>query len=379
LSPAVRVLVVTSTPPLAEGAPGGRCALGLLRGLVEHGVAVQALSPRRPFDPPGAVAPDLALEEVELGSPDRGFGARQVERLRRPMGELTAPSFVDRIRDLAASADIVHLEEVEAAATGTASAPTVAHLHYRARLDTAVAPLWRAGARAAAERALAERRAIRRHRYLLANSPKVADTLRRDGSHAEVLVVPLTLDPSLYVLAEHAGPPVAGIIGTATWPPTAAAIERLVARVWPLVRRACPDARLRIAGRGTETLDVEGEAGVEVVGPVESSAAFLRELSCLIYPAPRGSGMKVKVLESLASGVPVLTTVHGAEGLPPSPAVVVSERDDELAAATATLLRDPVARREVGAEARGLFDARFAPGPATEPLLDLYQRMSSVT
>jgi glycosyltransferase involved in cell wall biosynthesis len=347
---------------------------------MEHGLDVRALTPRRSFDPPSAVASDLPVEVVELPAVEQRFAVRQVERLRHPMGALRDPRFLERVRDRADGVDVVHLEEVEAAWGDVAtSVPAVAHLHYRARLDASVMPLWRATGRTAVERALAERRAIGRHRYLLANSARVAETLRRDGPHALVQVAPLTLDPSSYVAAEHEGPPVAGIIGTATWPPTAAAIQRLVARVWPLVRRSCPEATLRIAGRGTETLDVGEARGVEVVGPVESAAAFFRGLSCLLYPVPRGSGMKVKVLESLACGVPVLTTAFGAEGIPPSPAVDVSEGDDELAHAAADLLRDAETRRQRGAEAMALFHSHFAPKPATAPLLDLYQRMSSAS
>jgi glycosyltransferase involved in cell wall biosynthesis len=374
LTPALRVLVVTSSPPLAEGAAGGRCALGLLRGLVEHGVAVRGITPRRSFDPAGEWPPELPVEEVGLEPPDRSFVPRQLERLRRPMGELTAPAFLERVHDLTAEADVVHLEEVEAAALATA-VPTVAHLHYRARLDTSRALLWHSGARAAAERSMAERRAIRRHRFLLANSPRVADSLRRDGSHADIRVVPLTVDPSGYPPATLDGPPVAGIIGTASWPPTAAAIERLVTRVWPLVRRECPEARLRIAGRGTGDLGLDEVPGVEVAGEVPSSAGFLRDLSCLLYPLPRGSGMKVKVLEAMACGLPVVTTPEGAEGFPRSPGIEVWERDEALARAASAVLRDPDTRSETGAAALTLFRSRYAPRAATEPLLELYQEM----
>jgi glycosyltransferase involved in cell wall biosynthesis len=374
LTPALRVLVVTSSPPLAEGAAGGRCALGLLRGLVEHGVAVRAITPRRSFDPAGGSPPELPVDEVVLPPADRSFVPRQVERLRRPMGELTAPAFLERVHDLAAEADIVHLEEVEAAALAP-TVPTVAHLHYRSNLDTSPLPLWRTSARTAAERSWAERRAIKRHRYLLANSSRVAETLRRDGPHAEVRVVPLTLDPAGYGRAEHEGPPVAGIIGTGSWPPTAAALKRLVTRVWPLVHRAYPEARLRIAGRGTEGLPLESVAGVELVGSVECSAAFLQNLSCLLYPIARGSGMKVKVLEAIACGVPVVTTPQGAEGFPPSGGIDVSEEDETLARAALGFLQDASARRHAGAEAAALFRSRYAPAPATEPLLDLYRHL----
>ena len=77
--------------------------------------------------------------------------------------------------------------------------------------------------------------------------------------------------------------PIAGLIGTASWAPTAAAMQRLVRTVWPKVRKVCPDARLLVAGRGVNDLlrDVR-EPGIEIVGEVASAADFLGGLSVLL-------------------------------------------------------------------------------------------------
>jgi hypothetical protein len=56
--------------------------------------------------------------------------------------------------------------------------------------------------------------------------------------------------------------------------------------------------------------------------------------------------------------------------------VVVLEQPGELAAAAVELLTDPQARRERGSAARADFERRYAPGPATEPLVELYRRMA---
>jgi glycosyltransferase involved in cell wall biosynthesis len=137
-----------------------------------------------------------------------------------------------------------------------------------------------------------------------------------------------------------------------------------------------PEARLRIAGRGVATLGLRPGTGVELVGEIASSSTFLRELSVLLFPLSRGSGMKVKVLESIATGLPVVTTPDGAEGIEPNAGVVVEADDEALARAAAAMLRDERERRERGAEARALFERRYAPQPATAPLVDLYERLA---
>jgi glycosyltransferase involved in cell wall biosynthesis len=113
-----------------------------------------------------------------------------------------------------------------------------------------------------------------------------------------------------------------------------------------------------------------------VLGEVPSARAFFQDLSVLVYPVQRGSGMKVKVLEAMASGVPVVTTPAGAEGIAPNPGVIVAGDPIELASAAAGILADVDERKRRGLEARKAFDAHYAPAVATKPLVSLYRQMS---
>lgn len=362
----MRVLVVLTQPPLPEGGAPGRVAIGLLRGLLAHGVDVQALAARQHFAAAGEPPSDLPVEIVDVEPPALGV-RRQLDRLRRPRGELRGP-FSARVREAARDADLVHLEETETAWCDEGiSKRSLVHIHYLVRHDRPLGWPWQKQFRDVVEFRLGERAAIRRHRYLVASSPVIAQELRAAAPQAEVVHAPLSLDPSLYPPATLDGPPTAGLIGTASWPPTAQAIGRLVHRVWPRVQERVPKARLVVAGHGTEALGLSG--------PVESGRDFLRRLSVLIFPLERGSGMKVKVLEAMASGVPVVTTPAGAEGI--SEGITVETGDEQLAAATAELLNDPDLRRRSGAAARAAFERLYTPQVATQPLVELYERMAS--
>jgi len=374
--PPLRALVVLTAPPLPEGNAPGRCAVALLRGLRGHGIEVRAIAARRSHSIPGEVPDDLDVELVSVAPPPRSLRT-QLNRVRRPRGELRG-AFAARVRELALTADVLHLDETESAwCDEGVDVPSLVHVHYLVRRDQDLGAPWTKGFRHVAEYALAERAAARRHRHLVASSPLVGDDLRALAPGAEITLVPLSVDPRYYEPAPLNGPPVAGLVGGGTWPPTQTAIRRLVTRVWPRVLERVPEARLLIAGRSTAAIPgLQPGRGAEIVGEVPSAAEFLGGLSLLLYPVTRGSGMKVKVLEALATGVPVVTTRFGAEGIEACAGVIVAEDDEALVAAAVTLLEDGDRRRAAGDAARELFLRRYAPEPAAEPLIRLYERMT---
>jgi glycosyltransferase involved in cell wall biosynthesis len=374
------VLVVTAQPPLPEGGAAGRCVAAMLRGLVSHGLPVRTLAPRQDFALPGAPPEDLDVTVVPVARRSDGGIRAWPSRVRAPVSDLLDASFAAAVRAAAERSDVVHLDQIETACLVPllpAGVPVAVHLHYRARRDARLGVPWRPAFRRRVEFALAERAVQRREVWLVASAGEVAATLHPRGGR-DITVVPLPLDVADYPLAAHDGPAVAGILGTAAWAPTADAMRRLATQVWPLVHAVDPDARLLLAGRGTEDLamDLTGPR-VTVLGPVESAGDFLASLGVLVYPPVRGSGTKVKVLEALACGVPVVTTPPGAEGLEPHDGLLVDTSPRVLAAHVARLLADPAERRERGAAARAYVCGRHAPAVATEPLVRLYRRMLS--
>jgi glycosyltransferase involved in cell wall biosynthesis len=371
----MRVVVVMPEPPYSEGGPAGRCAAALLEGLTEHDrIELTAVAARVTTaavrEPPRAIPVEILSVEPQ----DRAQAWSDL--LRRPLGYLSRGEFGAHVRRLAADADILHLDQVHTAWCDLGSdIPSLVHLHYLVRLDRPRRP---AGLRAAAQLfglAAAERAAVRRHTFLVANSRRVGDELRRRAPRADVTVIPLVLDPDQYAPAADVSQ-VAGFIGQARWPTTAAAARRLVERVWPLVRRELPDARLLVAGRGMDELGLQATGGVEIVGEVESASSFLGGLSLLLFPSPRGSGMKVKVLEALACGLPVVTSRVGAEGIAPTEGIVVADDDEGAARAAISILSDDGERRQRGAAALRAFEEHHTPKVAAAAFADLYARMT---
>ena len=370
----MRTLVVLPVPPDPEGSAIARCAVGLLRAAQAAGIDCHALAAYGPAEPIDGIPPDLPVEPVAVTELPEGWSAR-LERLVRPGTVLGRGSFARRFQEAVEGVELVHLLEAHAAACAPlAPCPVAIEKHFLIHRDGRVGAPWRREAREMIAARRMDRRTVRQGSFFFASSPEVAAEIARHGKAAYYL--PLALDPAYYPYPPPEPQPAVGMIGAGHWPPTAAAIARLVGRVWPELRRRRPEAQLLIAGRRLDPGRFPGadQPGVRWVGAVERAAEFIRGLAVLLYPLPAGSGLKVKVLEALALGVPVVTTPEGAEGLASTQGVMVAEDDRELAAAAAQLLADPKLRQRLSAEARENFLRHHSPGPVGNRLADLYRR-----
>lgn len=234
-------------------------------------------------------------------------------------------------------------------------------LHYSAALD----------ARALRDRSLkrlqdrrAHRRAARRSRAVFAYSDRVARTVDRDAR-----VVPIAYSQPTDPVSP-VDEPVAVMFANWHWPPNQLALRWLL-QAWRHVLDRAPEARLVLAGRGFEGSVADLPPRVDVIGEVERSRDALEGAAVMAFPCPPTSGPKVKVLEAMSYGVPVVTTPAGAEGL-----VVTGGRDlvvtepERFAGDLADLLGDRDRRIRMGADARQAVGASHAPRPAARMLRD---------
>jgi glycosyltransferase involved in cell wall biosynthesis len=153
--------------------------------------------------------------------------------------------------------------------------------------------------------------------------------------------------------------------------------RRLATDVLPLVRRDVPNAVLRLVGaRPAAAIRALAELpGVELVGPIERMIDALHDAAVAAVPAYSGSGMKNKILEAYAAGVPVVTNAAGITGIEGARAGddhLLGESAEELAAACVTLLRDADARVRQARAARALVEDRYSWARQGARLLELY-------
>ena len=97
--------------------------------------------------------------------------------------------------------------------------------------------------------------------------------------------------------------------------PNVKAAEFLAERIWPSVLREHSEAKLLILGKFADQFLAEYRLtpGVEVLGEVEDVRPYLAEASLFVAPMLSGTGVKIKILEAMAAGLPIITSILGAE------------------------------------------------------------------
>lgn len=150
--------------------------------------------------------------------------------------------------------------------------------------------------------------------------------------------------------------------------------------IWPLVRQACPDATLTLAGSGPRAdllaLGAASSTGIHVTGHVPDLRPFLAQASVAVCPLRIGVGIQNKALEAMAMGLPVVATPLAARALPPdAPGRVLrtATTPAEFAQAVVDLLTQPGEAREMGLAARRYVESHHNWHALTECVLAVYQ------
>jgi len=196
------------------------------------------------------------------------------------------------------------------------------------------------------------------------------------GDPARIRVLPNLPEPHLLLqpaLSFASSEPLVLYFGTLSWLPNLQGLDRLLRRVWPVVRQECPEARLAIAGRGAPPefqRAAQRTPGVTYLGPIDDPEPLYRRARVFVEATPSGGGTKLKVLNAMARGLPVAASPQAVEGIEalPNVHVMVGEDAQTLGQAILALLRDPVLWQRISENARCLIRDRYTAETAYLPL-----------
>lgn len=206
-----------------------------------------------------------------------------------------------------------------------------------------------------------------------------ADFFKNHAESKPVVPVSFGIDPHKYPDPR----PLPGIfslftIGSMNWLPNIEGLRWFLDNAWPLVRENAPGIKFHIAGREMPAWLLNSNIpDVVIEGEVADAWNFIQEHSCMIVPLFSGSGIRIKIVEAMSAGRPVISTPIGAEGIHCSNGthILIARDAKSFASMIAKMAHDRSYQERIGKQARQLILEEHNNDLMTERLIALYKSL----
>ena len=167
-------------------------------------------------------------------------------------------------------------------------------------------------------------------------------------------------------------------IGSMNWMPNEEGIRWFIEEVMPKTIEKVPDFKYHLAGRNMpEWLTSMKNPHVDVIGEVPDAKAFVAAHDVAIVPLLSGSGIRIKIIESMAMGKTVITTRIGAEGILYDEEVnlIIAENKAKMVEAIRAINESPDIAVRIGQAARKLVEETYDNRKIIARLLMFYEQI----
>lgn len=166
--------------------------------------------------------------------------------------------------------------------------------------------------------------------------------------------------------------PASNVLGyvAGRWEANLDAMRWFMREIWPVLRPR--GVQLHVAGRICEAMPELAGTDVVLRGFVPDPQSLWADIDVAINPVRWGSGLKIKNVEALGNGLPLVTTAEGARGLEAGVgrALLIEDSAEGFAAACIRLLDDPALRAQMASQAHALAGELFSAQRCWQPLLN---------
>jgi glycosyltransferase involved in cell wall biosynthesis len=230
--------------------------------------------------------------------------------------------------------------------------------------------------------ARAEARSLARFDHCLVVSDDEARWLEPALSAGKLSLVENGVDcASMQPLAE----PMVGdellFIGVIGYPPNSDAVLYFCKSILPIIRRVVPEIRLMLVGDAppAEIRALASAADIVVTGAVDDPVPYYARARVCVVPLRAGGGTRLKILEAMALGRPVVTTSIGCEGLAVADGehLLIGDTPDAFAQSVIRVLRDAPLRERITIAARRLVEERYDWPIIASKLLRIYHALAA--
>ena len=199
--------------------------------------------------------------------------------------------------------------------------------------------------------------------------------------HLDVDIVPNGVDTEDFfqVTRERSKNPIILFVGNFKWLQNKEAVSILVTQIWPEVIKKLPEARLWIVGRfPTPQIQNYESKTIKVYANIDDIKSVYKKADILLAPIYGPGGTRYKILEAMASGIPVVTTTRGIEGLSAVDGIHTLVRDDprSLSDATIELITDKSLYDKLAKNGKKLISENYDWKKISLKLDELYENVS---
>lgn len=168
-------------------------------------------------------------------------------------------------------------------------------------------------------------------------------------------------------------------IGSMNWMPNEEGIYWFLDKVWDKVAKRNPGLQLNLAGRNMPKWLLKlKKKNVNILGEVPDAKEFVKNNDIAIVPLLSGSGIRIKIIESMAMGKTVITTMVGAEGIQYSEYenIIIADSPGKMVEVICKIIKEPNEAQRIGRNARHLVEDVYDNKKIIERLLIFYDEIS---
>lgn len=196
-------------------------------------------------------------------------------------------------------------------------------------------------------------------------SPRERSELLAISPAARIAVVENGVDTSYFQPSENGSRRSLVFVGLMDYHANVEAAVRFAGTVWPSLARRFPDLEFKIVGANPapDVLALRAGPRITVTGTVDDVRPFYEDALAAVVPLRTGGGTRLKILEAMAAGVPVISTLVGAEGLAAEPErhlLIAADNDPaDWERQIARILTSPAQSRSLSAAALDLVRSQY--------------------
>ncbi len=398
----MRVLQLCHKPPF-PGIDGGCIAMGkVTRGLLEAGQQVRILTAethKHPFQPeqiPEDILRDTGIEAIPVNTrldPVDAF-ANLITQDPYNVSRFFSPDMDIRLVELLQTEafDVIHLESLFMTPyIDTIRKFSDARVIFRSHnLEYMIWQRMAQGESNLAKRTYFkllsrqlrdyERRVLGRMDGIASISKEDAQRYRNLGCDVPIRTIPFGMDIEGAKLNGKDAPSPLRLfhLGSMDWLPNREGVDWLLNEVWPLLLEKQPEATLYLAGRNMPEEFFERDIrNVHVLGEVTEALSFMNEHGIMLVPILSGSGIRVKIIEGMALGKPIVSTRVGAAGIEYTDRenIMIGDSPSEFAESINELVETPRLRDHIGRQARTLVEEKYDDRRIISQLIELYKEL----